>query len=113
MKPPSDDKKNSLKYHCHWSVWMRTLYLVNNGDGSYFAYQVPASDNPFVINLADEVLSPSKCSNTGTYTREEVLSMARRAGHTEEQIEAALLLADCYDPVDEHVLGRITDAEYE
>lgn len=89
------------------------LYLVNNGDGTYFAYQVPASDSPFVINLADEVLPHSKCSKTGTYTREEVLAMARRAGHTEEQIEAALLLADCHDPVDEHALGRMTDAEYE
>lgn len=39
--------------------------------------------------------------------------MARLAGHTEEQIEAAFILADSFDPVDEHDLCRMRDEDYE
>jgi hypothetical protein len=85
----------------------------NDEDGKYFVYRVAAGDSGAMENLAEEVLPQDKLSKTWTYTREQVIEIAKLAEHTDEQIEAAFVLADSYDPVDRYDLCQMSDEAYE
>lgn len=98
----------------HWRVGHRILYLVNGLDGTYWVFQVPLSDlGGSLIDLDSWVLPKYKRSKSSRYTREQVIEIARLAGHTEEQIEAAFLLCDSFDLTDHHDLAQLGDEEYE
>lgn len=97
-----------------WRVAHFILYLIRNVDGTYWAFHVPLSDGGGQLIDLSHWLDPEDCpSNSNRYSREEVFQAARKIGHTDEQIEAALLLADIASPIDEHDLSQCGDEEYE
>lgn len=106
--------KPSTRPGFHWRVAHFILYLVNDGDDTYWVYHVPLSDGGGrLIDLDFWVLPDEQVSQSGRYTREQVVNMATLAGHSMEQIEAALLLADMDYPVDHHDMASMGDKEYE
>ena len=97
-----------------WRVGPFILYLVNAGNKSYWVYQVPLSDaGGSCIELDESVLPKDEWSDSGTYTREGVIRIATLAGHSKEQIDAALLLADTGDTSDKHDMASLGDEDYE
>jgi hypothetical protein len=97
-----------------WRVAHFILYLVGNGDETYWAYHVPLSDGGGRLIDLSHWLDPEDCPpNSNRYTREQVFAAARKTGHTDEQIEAAILLADIGSPIDQHDLAQCGDEEYE
>lgn len=97
-----------------WRVAQFILYVVSAGNDAYWVYDVPLSDaGGSCIDLDSSVLPKSELSDAGTYTREEVIKIASLAGHSIEQIDAALLLADTGDTSDKHDIASISDEDYE
>lgn len=98
----------------HWRVAQFILYLVNVGNDTFYVYHVPLSDaGGCRIDLDLDVLPKEELSDSGTYPREEVVRIASLAGHSTEQIDAALLLVDTGDTVDQHDMARMGDEAYE
>ncbi len=97
-----------------WRVAQFILYVVNAGNDNYWVYHVPLSDlGGCYIELDLSVLPKQELSDSGTYTRDEVIRIASLAGHSIEQIDAALLLADTGDTSDKHDMASMGDEDYE
>lgn len=96
-----------------WRVAHYILYLVNNLDGRYWAYHVSAGDSADRFDLAFWLDLGDHLPMEGPFTRQQVVEIASLIGHTEEQIAAALLLADTLNTIDHHDLCRMGDEEYE
>jgi hypothetical protein len=106
--------KNTSKLDSRWRVHHFILYLINAGDDTYWIYHVPLSDGGgSLIDLDLWVLPKDEVSDSGRYTRRQVINMASLAGHTEEQIQAALLIADNSDALDHRQFAKMGDKDYE
>ncbi len=70
-----------------WRVAHFVLYLVNNGDDTYWVYHVPLSDaGGSCIDLDMSVLRKKELSDSGTYARDEVIRIASLAGELSSKV---------------------------
>ena len=107
----SERKKKKTR---NWWRGNTILYFLKDPEeGGYIAHQVYMGDSGAIDDLPLFYLPEDERVISGIYSRQQVKQMARLAGYDDEQIEAALLLADVYDASDEYDLCRISDTEYE
>lgn len=106
--------ENLKSYVSKWRVGSRILYLLKDPDGSgYMVHQVYRGDSGAIDELASRILPREEVNVEGCYSRQQTIEIARLAGYNQEQIEAALLLADAYDVSNEYDLCRTNDKQYE
>ena len=105
-----DLKKSGFRWRVHHFI----LYLISEGDGTYWAYVVPLSDGGGSLIDLDFLVPPEYgVSESNPYTRQQVIKLSRLAGYNNKQIEAAFMLADVFDLADHHDLAQMGDEDYE